>query len=602
MKHIFSKSRKNRKARFSAIGLRIVMGLLALMMIGGALTSCGGNTVVMSLTDGGINYDQNAGHGLDKPMLDSLVDAIMETGSNATIIREQLVAAVNGYDLTVISRDTKKEDLPEAQPDKAAEYVKKVILQKTKDAEGNEGEYVIKNAAIYETINDVDAKALIECFRTKVAKSSMGFFALLQHWVALGFKWLIAYPGFGSFIVGTFYFAILVEILMLPLSIYQQKNSRKQAMLRPKEMAIRKKYAGRNDQATQQKASMEVQEMYRNEGFSPMSGCLPLLVSFPVIIALYNIVINPLKYMMGVSDGVISALTSFATASPAAGGLGMNLSSNGTIELLSHLREEGMVEAVMEGLPNFAYYSNGAECVAELKGPLSDIPNFSIFGVNFGLQPGWANPWLLFIPVVTFALYFFSTRLNRKLTFQATANDAAANTGCSKFTMDIMMPAMSAFFTFIVPGAVGMYWGFKSIVGMVKQVIVSKVMPLPVFTEADFKAAEKELAAKEKHRPVKSSGTRNPNVRSLHYIDEDDDLEPLPQKPKGTYVEEDEPAAPQANGVYLGDATLKEDEPARQPKKKKKKTEALVEETEEKEEKNEAPAADAENTQEENND
>lgn len=600
MKHIFSKSRKNRKARFSAIGMRLVLALLALMMIGSVLTSCGGNTATTTLTKGDYVYDKDDGHNLTPEMLGALADAIVETGSNGLVIREQLVAALNGYDLTVLDRTTKKEDLPEAHPEKAEEYVKKVISQKLKDSEGNEGEYVIKNAAIYDDVNVADAKTLLECFRTKVeTKANMGFFALLQHWVALGFKWLIAYPGFGSFIVGTFYFAILVEILMLPLSIYQQKNSRKQAMLRPKEMAIRKKYAGRNDQVTQQKATQEVQEMYQKEGFSPMSGCLPLLVSFPVIIALYNIVINPMKYMMGVSDGVISALNSFATASPAAGGLGMTLSSNGTISLLSQLREEGMVDAVMEGLPNFAYYSNGGDIVNALQEPLSNIPNFSIFGVNFGLNPGWANPWLLFIPVVTFALYFFSTRLNRKLSFQATANDAATNTGCSKFTMDIMMPAMSAFFTFIVPGAVGMYWGFKSIVGMVKQVIISKVMPLPVFTEADFKAAEKELAAKEKHRPVKSGGPRNPNVRSLHYIDEDDDLEPLPQKPKGEYVEDEEPAAPQANGAYLGDATLKEDEPARQPKekKKKKKAEAVAEAPATEEE-----TAQAETPNEDNND
>lgn len=600
MKHIFSKSRKSRRARVSGIALRIVMALLALMMIGGVLTSCGGSTVTTTLTKGSFAYSEEDDHGLSKDMIDSLAEAIVETGSNGLVIREQLVAALKGYDLTVIDRTTKLEDLPEAQPEKAAEYVKKVILQKAVDSEGNEGEYIIKNAAIYDQVNDVDALTLLECFRTKVeTDANMGFFALLQHWVALGFKWLIAYPGFGSFIFGTFYFAILVEILMLPLSIYQQRNSRKQAMLRPKEMAIRKKYAGRNDQVTQQKASQEVQEMYQKEGFSPMSGCLPLLVSFPVIIALYNIVINPMKYMMGVSDGVVSALTSFATASPAAGGLGMSLSSNGTIELLSHLREEGMVDAVMEGLPNFAYYSNGSEIVTALEEPLSNIPNFSIFGVNFGLNPGWANPWLLFIPVVTFALYFVSTRLNRKLSFQATANDAATNTGCSKFTMDIMMPAMSAIFTFIVPGAVGMYWAFKSIVGMVKQVIISKVMPLPVFTEADFKAAEKELAAKEKHRPVKSGGTRNPNVRSLHYIDEDDDLEPLAQKPKGDYVEDEEPVAPQAGGAYLGDATLKEDEPVRQPKEKnkKKKKKAAAEAPAD-----EAESVEAETTQKDNND
>ena len=76
----------------------------------------------------------------------------------------------------------------------------------------------------------------------------------------------------GSYVVALFIFAILIEILMLPFGIKQQKNSIKQAMLRPKEMSIRKKYAGRNDQPTQQKVSQEIQELYQKEGFNPMSG------------------------------------------------------------------------------------------------------------------------------------------------------------------------------------------------------------------------------------------------------------------------------------------------------------------------------------------
>ncbi len=487
----------------------------------------------------------------------------MKAGDTVTgdRIREQLVAALRGYDMTAPGFDD--ANLPEPNPDKATEYAYNVLVK-----------HKVDDASLYATMSHADLVELVNCFKTSVTvEAEMGFFTLLQHWVALGFEWLINVPGFGSFILGTVYFAIVIEILMLPLGIHQQKNSRKQALLRPKEMAIRKKYAGRNDQATQQKASQEVAEMYQKEGFSPMSGCLPLLLTFPVIIALYNIVINPLKYMMGASDELIAAMTSFAKASPAVGGLGLNLSSgSGTIELLSIIRNQGLTDAVVENLPTFDFLriaEGTAESFADGIAPMmARIPDFTLLGVNFGLTPGFANPWLLFIPVVTFVLYFLSAKLNRKLTFQATANDP--QNGCSNTTMNIFMPGMSAAFTFIVPGAVGLYWGFKSIIGMAKQFIISKAMPLPVFTEADFKAAEKELAAKEKHRPVKKSGTKNPNVRSLHHIDDEDDLEPLPKSDKkADYVEDDTPA-PEAKGVYLGEATLKDDEP-RKPKEKKSK-------------------------------
>ena len=109
---------------------------------------------------------------------------------------------------------------------------------------------------------------------------------------------------------------------------------------------------------------------------------------------------------------------------------------------------------------------------------------------------------------------------------------------------------------------------------MIKQVILSKVMPLPVFTEADYKAAEKELAGKEKNKPAKKSGTRNPNVRSLHHIDDDDGDYTLPAAP----VKEEKTEAPAeaaepkdegpmaAGGAYGDGVTMKDDRDAEERK------------------------------------
>ena len=110
-----------------------------------------------------------------------------------------------------------------------------------------------------------------------------------------------------SYILAILLFAILTELIMaLVFGIRQQKNSIKQARLRPKEAAIRKKYAGRDDKPTQQKMTQEIQELYQKEGYNPMGGCLPLLIQFPILIALYNIVIDPLKYICGLSQDAVA--------------------------------------------------------------------------------------------------------------------------------------------------------------------------------------------------------------------------------------------------------------------------------------------------------
>lgn len=87
--------------------------------------------------------------------------------------------------------------------------------------------------------------------------------------------------------------------------------------------------------------------------------------------------------------------------------------------------------------------------------------------------------------------------------------------------MDIMLPAMTTWIAFTVPAAIGIYWMFNNILGVLQSVILQKAMPLPSCTEDDIKAAEREMAGKApKHQ--QSSANRGP-VRSLHSIDFSDE-------------------------------------------------------------------------------
>ena len=553
---------------------RVIMGVLLLAMLGGVLTSCArGGSKITTVTKGYVITENmiTEANGLSHTQLDKLAEDIA-TSKSALTIRTQLVAAMRGYDMTVEGFDDAKVQSGElvAHPENAPAIALNV-LQKNGLATSP---YKTVDGEIMMTAADVET--LVKCFQINVdVDAKLGTVDQILHWIGLGFEWLIAVPGFGSFILGTVYFAIALEILMIPLAINQQKNSRKQAKLRPREMAIRNRYKGRNDQATQQKVTREIQELYTKEGYSPMSGCLPLLITLPFLMCLYYVVIDPLTYMMGAPAGLTSAFLTFADAPAAAGGLGLTLgSTRGTIEVLSLIRESGMS---IDGLADFAYLANGSECLTALDGMVDRIPDFNLFGLNMGLTPGFdtkAQLLLIFMPVLTFVVYWGSGKITRKFSFQPMQNGDQKDPaqGCSNGMMNIMMPAMSAWFTFWVPAAVGLYWIFKSILGVFKTIIVAKVMPLPTFTEEDYKAAERELAGKEKNKPVKREpgSTGNPNVRSLHHIDDEDYETPAEREArlaarKRDYVEEDEtPAVKPADNAYSEGVTLKEDDrPAR---------------------------------------
>ena len=115
-------------------------------------------------------------------------------------------------------------------------------------------------------------------------------FTELISWPFAKLLWLFNFTG--SYAIALLFFAIVVKLIMLPLSIKQQKTQIKGAKLRPKMAAIEKKYAGRTDQKTLQKKQQELMALQQEEGYSPLSGCLPMLIQLPIIIILYNIIQN----------------------------------------------------------------------------------------------------------------------------------------------------------------------------------------------------------------------------------------------------------------------------------------------------------------------
>ena len=407
-----------------------------------------------------------------------------------------------------------------------------------------------KDVSIPVALTEGDRDAIVEKMKTTINLEDNGsFLDVILRAIGFALNWATKYLTFGTnnYILSLLYFAIIIELLMIPFAISQQKNSIKQAKLRPKEMAIRKRYAGRNDQATMQKVNQEIQELYQREHFSPLSGCLPLLIQLPIVMALYYVVIDPVFYVLGCAKPFSAALAQYFTTSVAAGGLGGTLSSErGTIEILSKLTDIHDFSS----LQDFAYFTNAGECWTHLN-EIGTIPSFNIGSWNMGLTPwsafnsGWEffgkHWWLLLVPVLTFAVYFASMKINRKLTYQPTTSENDKATGCSNNMMDFMMPLMSVYIAFIVPAAVGIYWMFKSVLGTIKQLIMKKAMPIPVFTEADYKAAEKELYGKNPPKPKTHSGSGNPNVRSLHHIDDDEYDE------KGNYIGPRETPAQEEN-------------------------------------------------------
>ena len=348
-----------------------------------------------------------------------------------------------------------------------------------------------------------------------------------------------------NYVIALFFFALLLQIVLLPLGIKQQKSQITMAKLRPKEMAIRKKYAGRTDRPTQQKMNMEIQQLYADNGYNPLSGCLPLLIQLPIIVALFAVVRNPITYTVNLGGNeldthnlyvdAVNMLEEARTYMPAETDdaeikafsenlisweltLGADLDDQNVFQGMGEPVNNGTSEYLLVQMITFGSDEINAFMQEKNLGQVTDpfsaeikekMPNFNIIGgVSALQQPTFGLNWLLLVPILVFLSSYLSGIVMRKL---STMPENANGPGNGMF-MKVGMPLISAIFAFSFPAAIGIYWIFRTVVGMGQQYLLYRMYPAPKFTPEEYAAAEKELRKSAKKKKV-----------IMIEVDEDDD-------------------------------------------------------------------------------
>lgn len=139
----------------------------------------------------------------------------------------------------------------------------------------------------------------------------------LIRWIAniLGFIMNLFYIvidkfGIGKISICIIVFTIIVKLVMLPINIKQQKTMKLNSVIMPEIQAIQKKYANKKDNDSMMKQQAELNAVYQKYATSPTGGCLPMLIQFPILLALYAVMaclpnyINEIQDMY--NDGVVS--------------------------------------------------------------------------------------------------------------------------------------------------------------------------------------------------------------------------------------------------------------------------------------------------------
>ena len=317
-------------------------------------------------------------------------------------------------------------------------------------------------------------------------------------------------------------FTFVIKMLMLPLTIKQQKYTRLSSRISPELKKIQDKYKGKRDEESMRRQNAETQELYRKYGTSPIGGCLPLLITLPIMFALYRViyaipayvtdigslygnVVDKLREIPNFTEPLKEFMTANSLSITERSGCGVKV-----IELTGDISREYLIDLLAKFNPSNWESSSSVDAFAGLKAamvtvkdsavPIADVVDkiikaHSLFGLNILDTPSFGNIPSLIIPVLAVVTQMLQTKISMANTKQATSgNDAMSG---SLKGMNTIMPIMSGVFCLMLPIGVGVYWIASAVFTILQTIFINRYLDKTGLDEIIEKNIEKENKKKE---------------------------------------------------------------------------------------------------------
>ena len=320
-------------------------------------------------------------------------------------------------------------------------------------------------------------------------------------------------------------FTFVVKMLMLPLTIKQQKFTKLQSKMSPELTKIQQKYKGKKDEESLRRQQSETQAVYAKYGASPMGGCLPLLISLPIMFALYRVIYAIPAYVTDVGglygsiadklqgiSGYKNTLIDFITQNSLV--LSQQSGCSSTVIDLSIYQDvprEYLIDLFSKFNPanwdaffNVDLFSSIKEAAVSINGtsmPVSEVVD-KIVSVNglFGLSI-LDRPEIKSISVVIPVLAVVTQFIQGKLQSAVSANKKTNTDDPAQQTtrmMTTIMPIMSGAFCLMLPIGVGIYWIASAVFTIIQTLFINKYLDKVNVDEMLEKSKEKNIKRQEK--------------------------------------------------------------------------------------------------------
>jgi len=304
----------------------------------------------------------------------------------------------------------------------------------------------------------------------------------------------IGIPNIGLSII---IFTVVIYLLLMPLTIKQQKFSKLSAKMSPELQAIQKKYKNRKDNESMMAMNQETQAVYAKYGVSPTGSCVQLIIQMPILFALYRVIYAMPAYVTKIKDAFYPLVEKLRGDSLAVEYVkGLQNSMMYSKQFSNELFTGGNVEYIENTMIDCLNRASTAEwnglseqfsaLSADVSMTLEKLNEYNNFlGLNIANSPSFTmkdafstgNYLLVAGALLIPLLAAFTQWMNTKLMPQANANsgnETADNMAQSMKMMNTMMPLMSAFFCFTLPAGMGLYWIAGAVVRSIQQVMINR--------------------------------------------------------------------------------------------------------------------------------
>lgn len=261
-------------------------------------------------------------------------------------------------------------------------------------------------------------------------------------------------------------FTLIVRALMLPLAFQQQKSMKEMQKIQPQLKKLQDKYKDKKDQESQQKYQMEMNQLYQEHGVNPFGGCLPLLVQFPVIMALFQVLRNIPSYITKV-NGLYSSIATKVMVADGAESYLSTLAGESNVGVRDF--DITNIEKVIDVIGKFTsqqwadFIANfpGIDIITQNYEKISEI--YMFLGINLADKPDLMSIGVL-LPILNVGI---------QILVMKTSGSGAQDNPTQK-SMMYTMPLITGFFVSTMPAGLGLYWLIGSLFQYGQQVVINR--------------------------------------------------------------------------------------------------------------------------------